>query len=302
MDLKKIKNVTDQMIKHFINSMELDGDYYVSCMDCSIMFGSCLGLGKFYTPNSPDLEMRFKRMLIPAKQKKEIRDSGLIIINDKFSNAELNPELILTIIHETFHSNRVLLVNSQNKPDENVESVLEIDGRLIQTSSNDNAQYVDANQDLVHGSIDTSKNAIRNFELLNQDKKEELTDFDDKVYSKREYYQYVDEALVELMSLLSIYLTKQNSNDVMDMIARINRNYDGDTKAITNIILRHGNLDLLKWMLDPLTYQANDISYDYLKNYLTKDDYTDINSLIYESEEYGFDSIISEIGGFKKAN
>ena len=301
MDLKKIKKTTDQMIKHFVDALGLDGEYYISCMDCPIVFGSTLGLGKFYSAEAPDLKIHLEHMLIPEKQKKEILKTGLIVINSSYLKKEMDAEFISTIIHETFHSNRMLLINTQNKPDPDIESVLDYKNRFVQTSDGHEPLYADANQEIVHGSIDNSRNAIAEIKNLGYDKQIELTDFDDKVYLKRELYQYVDETLVELMALLSIYLVKQDSTDVMDMIKRINRNFEGDIKSITNIIIRHDNLDLLKWMLDPLTYQADDITYDYLKFYLNDDDYPDLNDIIRINEEYGFESILEELESTKKA-
>ena len=301
MDLKKIKNVTDQMIKRFVDALGLDGEYYISCMDCPIVFGSTLGLGKFYSAEAPDLKIHLEHMLIPEKQKKEILKTGLIVINSSYLKKEMDAEFISTIIHETFHSNRMLLINTQNKPDPEIESVLDYDNHFVQTTDKHKHLYADANQEIVHGSIDNSKNAISTIKKLGYDKQLELTDFDDEVFAKRELYQYVDETLVELMSILSIYLAKDKSTDVMDMIKRINQNFEGDIKSITNIIIRHDNLDLLKWMLDPLTYQADDITYDYLKFYLNDDDYPDLNDIIRINEEYGFESILEELESTKKA-
>ena len=289
MELKELKSVTDSYIANFVNCLGLDGDYYVSCLDCPIAFGPTVGCGQFLTAGSKQLKEYLDDNLVSiypnvsekelAKMKKKYIQDGLIIISDQYKNQQLDVNLITTIIHETFHANRMILINTQSKPSENVESILTIDGHFVQTSGSKKAHYVDPNQDVIHGSVDTSYNAINKAKSIPKAKLEAMTFEDEAVNSQLQYYQGMDESLIELMTLISYLLISYKTNDVMGIIKRINSKSEDDLKYLTNIIIRHNDLDLIYWMIDPLRYQAYDINYDYLKRYFIDDDYDDLYNI-----------------------
>ena len=71
----------------------------------------------------------------------------------------------------------------------------------------------------------------------------------------------------------------------MDVLKDLNDNSKKPSfRAMSNIILKHNDLELFKWMIDPLSYQVDDIHYDFFLNYVSKDDFDDINTIL-ETED-----------------
>ena len=107
----------------------------------------------------------------------------------------------------------------------------------------------------------------------------DLYEGDEKVHEAYTNYQLIDEALVELMALLSYSLYVDNSTDVVEKLYEIidDDNMFDDIRAMARIIIRHNDFNLFKWMIDPLTYQLDDINYDFFSNYVTDEDIEDCN-------------------------
>lgn len=112
-----------------------------------------------------------------------------------------------------------------------------------------NDGYFDYNQDMLHGYARKG------------DEKE------DKMY----YQRVIDETLVELMTLLA-YKMRNNTIDVYSsMTGLMDVDVDEQIKTMCEIILRHHDLDLFKWMLDPLSYSLGDTDYDFFFKYTEND-------------------------------
>ena len=288
MELKEIKNKTNEMIKKLVNCLGLDGDYYISVTDCPIAFGNTEGISRFLTAKSPNLKSFLNKMNIDEKKKKYIFEVGLILINKKLKNVHDDKEFFVTLVHETLHSNRMLFLNSQFSETENVNSVFYDNHHFVQSSGSNKSYYADASQDILKASIDNSSKTIKKYASIPDKEKEEIT-FSDYNYENKMLEQYkIDETLVEIMAMTAYYLYVEKTNDIMNAIKYINEtNKADDIVALTNIILRHNDLELFKWMIDPLSYQVHDVNYDYFSHYIIPDDMYDFNTII-NSEELMF--------------
>lgn len=289
MEIKQINNKTNEMIKKLVDCLGFDGEYYVSVNNSPIVFAKTEVPGKFLTAQSNQLKKFLDKINVDEKTKKYILSEGLIVINKKFKNEPVSSELLVTLIHEKIHSNRMLLLNSQFSENKEISSVFYDDGRFVQNSNSSKPYYADASQDILKGSIDNSKNTINSYLAKSDEEKEDIY-YDDPKYDDKMEQQYkIDESLVEIMAIVAYQLYAKKTNDIMGIIKDINEKYDGeDVKAITSIILRHNDLELFKWMIDPLSYQIADVNYDYFSHYITNEDMADFNILV-ESEEIMFD-------------
>ena len=110
----------------------------------------------------------------------------------------------------------------------------------------------------------------------------------DPIQDKKSFdqiFEVLDEALVELISILAYRMFKnkkaKRNETIMDMIKIINQRCenDDDIKIITNIMIRHNDLDLLKWAIYPLEFQEYDMMYDYFNQYVTANDMMDVKKM-----------------------
>ncbi len=87
----------------------------------------------------------------------------------------------------------------------------------------------------------------------------------------------IDEALIAIMSIITWKMHEQNNNNIRSIVEYINqKTKQKDIKSMTNIILKHNDLELFKWMIEPLTYQKNDIHYDFFNEYIDTEDLYDL--------------------------
>ena len=290
MTIDEIKIKTDEMIKKLVNCLGLDGDYYVSINKCPIVYASTSGVSEFLTARSSDLKKFLDRVNLDNKQKEYIFNEGLIVVNKNIKNISNDfdkTDLFITVIHEKLHANRMLLINSQKQESRAVNGVLYDNGHFVKNYDN-SPYYADSSQDILKASIDDSEKTYEKFHQMSSDEKEDLTENNDE-YDNKMYQQFkIDEALVETMAIVANRLYEENTNDIMAIIKKINARYPGDIKAITSIILRHNDLELFKWMIDPISYEIGVVNYDFFSHYITKEDLDDLNNLI-QSDDTMFD-------------
>ena len=281
MEIEKVLLNAREILKCFINSLGYNGNYYIDMNKSPILFLNVDGISQFLCAKS----IKLKKFLNKVKLVNEdyIFNEGLIVIRKKVdNNLDLN-DLYQTIIHEMIHANRMLLVNSQFSNNRIVSGVL-YDNNRFRLSYKNKAHYKDALQELLKAPIDDSCNQKK----LSFKKKQYLSNHNYEYDNKMEEQYKIDEALVEIIAILSLKIFQEKEINIMDAIESINQEYSGDINAITNIVLRHNNLDLLKWMIDPISYEIGVVNYDYFRCYLNEDDYDDYNRLI-ESEDVMFD-------------
>lgn len=316
MEFKKFREQCYKMIENFVNQLGLDGKYYASVVesiDIPVLFDDRYKHCKYYSPRSNDLNLLLKYInpdnVIAnpdiENKIKYIKDTGLMLINKRLNSDKINEEFYVSYIHETFHALRTVLLNTQYNDD--VFSTLYSD-HLVDVKKSNKEYYADASQDIIKGSVDTSKKGrsiflkpIRkkyekenNIKLkeLDENKKEEYNEYvkselekesfrNDFHYDKMESQRKVDEALVETMAITAC-LSFLNKKSIMDIVKDLNQGYKGDdVVGITGIISRHNDLELFKWMMDPLEYSKYDVNYDYFEHYINdndKDDFTKIKN------------------------
>ena len=277
--LEKIDKKSNNMIKNFVNAIGLDGDYYVSTMYYHVIYSNIKRQNMFLSPNAESLKKELDNTNYSERMKKKILREGAIIIGSEYNINLNNKDLFITLVHEKFHANRMLISSAQRPRVSTINGVSDYKDHVAVNTGTKRAHYFDANQEIYHGSIDTSRKAINHFRRFNRNKMVDLYEGDEKVHEAYTNYQLIDEALVELMAILSYSLYVDNSTDVVEKLYEIidDDNMFDDIRAMARIIIRHNDFDLFKWMIDPLTYQLDDINYDFFSNYVTDEDIEDCN-------------------------
>lgn len=286
MEIAELKTVTDKIISNFVNNLGLNGESYVSSNACLMAFDKLGPIpGLFHSAESPELKSLVEKLNISQKHKDYILSEGLILLNKKYRNSTDDSELLVTCVHERFHANRMILAQVPSKATETIDPVFYDQGRFIRNSTEFEEKYMDPNQDILLGSIDDSKANVAPYQDLSKNELEDLYFANDKVGEKMNIQYKIDEALVELMAGIAYGLYIGKFKDIMDGVDYTSKHYSGDDlRSMSNIILRHNDLDLFKWMIDPLTYQNNDIHYDFFSHYINDEDKNDVKTL-FESEE-----------------
>ena len=204
----------------------------------------------------------------------------------------MNHDFFITMIHEKIHYYRNLLVYDAHL-DGNQSSYLSNKNNYEQNNNNYDFYYADASQEILKGSIDNSKETINKYKDKTLDELDDIEFNDLKLNDQMDKQQLIDEALVELMAILTYRLYNNKENNINSSIWKELENvknsdeYDSDLKYMAELILKHHDFELFYWMLDPLTYQNDDIHYDFFSNY-TKQDLEIVNK-IYDIDNLGID-------------
>ena len=290
MDLKEIREKAKKMLANFVDEIGLDGEAYVDTCNCPIAWGNPVfnSLGEFVSPGSKRLENILQESKYDERTKEILNQKGLILINRSYKIKRANQDLFITTIHETIHSNRNLLLWDAIRNNKNEKAYSSNNGKFDQNTSEYNFSYADASQEILKGSIDTSKELVDSYKNASSEELEDLEYPEGKKDGQMQHQQIADEALVELMSVLSyrLYRNKEKGEptDIWKEIEGVIDDYEsGDICAISEIILKHHDLELFNWMIDPITYSQGDIHYDFFGKY-TKDD-QDLVKELYESED-----------------
>ena len=110
-----------------------------------------------------------------------------------------------------------------------------------------------------------------------------------------EKQQIADEALVELMSVLAMKLYNNSLNgkttDIWQLIQETRDHFDGEDLGIMcEIILKHNDLELFYWMIDPIGYSMGDVHYDFFRQYTQNDG--DLLDQLYGSDSLDLDDYL----------
>ena len=208
---------------------------------------------------------------------------GLICINRKYREQEASSDLYVTLIHEMIHANRNLLLfdvfrsNPDPKRGESNEYAYTFrNGKSEQNTRKLSSKHVDASQEILKGNIDTSEPTINAYNSLTDEEIDSIESESGKITDMMDKQYRVDEALVDLMAALSykLHATKQKGEN-LDIWTAIEQARDtiesDDIVAMCEIILKHHDFELFKWMIDPISYSQGDIHYDFFGDY-TKND------------------------------
>ncbi|MBR2725781.1 hypothetical protein IKE87_00720 [Candidatus Saccharibacteria bacterium] len=265
-DLQAIQAETRETLRDFVKAIGMDGDYYLDATNDPITFYGEVGQGDGDEGNasygvtlSPETaatrEILSWQAILEDNVKKTLEKTGAVVLN-----IENYGELDETNTHENLHARRSVMVG---------EGEVETMG--------------DASQEFLHGDV-------RN---LDEESFGGVKDFskDEKVDLQMKKQHIVDEALIDLMTVTAMRVhedKKAGKNDgeaeILEMIKgmvkniedemakdeRVKRSYEMIAK-VGKIIVRHGDLDLFRWMIDPLEYGLGNVHYDYFSHYARKD-------------------------------
>lgn len=256
-----------------------------------------LDYGRYLTPRSRKMEHFLKNKKVEERILKIIEERGLIVINRKYKNEELNHDVFVTMIHEIIHSSRNLMLYDAYRDEENSAYILN-NGKLEQNTSNFDVTYGDASQDIIKGKVESTHKNICKYESMNKEDVEDIIfeneNNDDKILKQTT----IDETLVDIIAALSyrIYAEKEKGNtvDAWELITEMKEKSSGqDIKAMCDIILKHKDFELFNWMLNPIEYSNGDIHYDFFEEY-TKNDQELVNE-IYLSEQPDLEKDFSRV-------
>lgn len=285
MKIVELRDISNEMLSNFVDKLGLDGKAYVESTKCPMIFGDLGVPGKFYTAGDMALKRFLESEKLPQDQKDYILEEGLIVIDSDYKDMPIDADIITTCIHEKLHANRMLLAHMVESSNDEINPMFYDKGRFVENNTELTDKFIDPNQDILLGSIDTSKKNVEHYQNLSDDEKDDLYFANDNYDNKLQQQYHIDEALVELMALVAYQLSSNKFNNIMDIVKDINEHYDADDiHSMTNIILRHNDLELFKWMIDPLTYQNGDIHYNFFAHYITNEDQNDV-TLLFESDD-----------------
>lgn len=317
MELRELRQISKEMLANFINEIGLDGEYYASTCNCPMTWGTpkFWEAGEYITPESDRLKSVISLSKYDEKTQKILNRKGLILINKEYKNKERDSQLLITVMHETIHSNRSLLLFDAVRDGSNERAYVFNNQRYEQNTDNYASSYADASQEILKGSIDTSTRTVKEYNNVSSDDIEKI-DFAEGIKdSQMEKQRIVDEALVDVMSYIAYkrYSLKQkNENeDIWTTIEKFKNKfkeaYDEtlDEKemaksTICEIILKHHDFELFNWMLDPIEYSAGDIHYDFFADY-TKNDGDLVKKLYGQEIDERDDTFITSLQGSVKS-
>ena len=296
MEIEQIGKLTQKMVEVFVNEIGLDGDAYASTMNnCPIVFGKVKGgaCGQYLSPADLKVNKSVSRNIsCDNEERKLINEFGVILIDRKKTLEVSEKELLITMIHERFHANRNLLIydailrGSKEKKEKgdfakNEYAYIYRNGKIDKATKKLRFSYADASQEILKGSIDTSIETAKQYKKMNSN--EELQELEDDwgetLDRQKALQQYVDEALVELMSILSYKLcmkkTKGEDIDIWKELETVQKDCveEGypESAIASRLILRHKDFELFNWMIDPIGYSNGDIHCDFFAKYTEND-------------------------------
>ena len=277
-DLKQTRELSKQILINFVDAIGSDGMAFVSLNNCPMTWGrpKMGGVGEFVTPYSQRMQGILANSKMDDKTKKAVNSKGLIIIDQKYRNMDDNPDLFVSIIHETIHSNRDLLIYDATREDSDEKAYTYEGDKIVQSTSNHSFVHADASQDILKGSIDDSRRTVSAYEIIPTEKLEDIEFDTGKRDTQMGKQQTADEALVELMSILSVKLysnsLKGKTTDIWELVSETRDHFEGeDISIMCDIILKHGDFELFHWMIDPIGYSVGDVHYDFFKWYTQND-------------------------------
>ena len=300
MELKEVKEKSKKMLANFIDEIGLDGDSYTSTCNCPMAWGEpkLCGCGEFIAPESERLQEILQSAKYDEKTKRVLNQRGLILINRDYRKQEADINLFVTAIHETIHSNRNLLLFDATRDSRNENAYIFNNGKFDQNTTEYDFSYADASQEVLKGNNDTSKETVDSYKGMSSEELEDMQFIEGKRDSKMEKQQIIDEALVELMSVLSykLYSNKEKNEptDIWKVIEETRDFFKGeDIGVMCEIILKHHDFELFNWMIDPIAYSEGDIHYDFFEEY-TKYDQELVQEL-YESAGIDIEELLGDI-------
>lgn len=319
MELKEMKKKSIKILADFIDEIGLDGDYYVetNCKAPMVYIDDLEdAAGEYITPKSARYEEALQKIDQQQLAGEDIENIGFIVINDEYMNWEPESEDYVTIIHEILHSNRNLLLHGAYEYTGN-PAISYSNGNYEQTISEPTDTFGDASQNVLKASIDNSRKTVSKHAHSLIRKILGIKDLRSQGKVKEQFarQKILDEALVELMSCLAykrnsqkeknenedIWSTIEGFRDVFKYMYKEKHDRKHLHKSVMcEIILKHHDFELFNWMLDPISYSAGDINYDFFADY-TKNDGDLVKKLYGQEKDEREDTFITSLQGSVKS-
>lgn len=303
MDLKEIREKSKKILSNFVDEIDLDGEFYASICNCPMMWAPHIAPGEFVAPDSKRLEGILEKSKLDEKTRRILNQRGLILINQNYRQKEADSDLFVTIIHETIHSNRNLLIFDSIRSDDkrnrkNEYSYSSNNEKLDQNTFDYDFSYADASQEVLKGNIDTSRETVNSYKSTSSEELENMEFAEGKRDSQIKKQVKIDEALVEIMARLAykLYRNKEKGKvtDIWNVIKEMRDNckeeyYElkeldlefgemeqdtiraKDRVVMCDILLKHHDFELFNWIIDPISYSQDDIHYDFFEQYTKYD-------------------------------
>lgn len=278
------------ILRTFVNEIGLDGDYYVQTDNCPIIYVDGRGISQYISPEDPQLKIFLENIKFDEETELKVKERGLILVREDYKNIEtMDSEFLVTIVHEKLHSNRNLLCYDARRLGKITYRTYTSNQGVFEQNTPEYSYFdADASQEILHGSIDTSLKTIDKYKMFSNYEIEDLDFENDEISTKMQRQQQVYEALVDLIAYTAYkvwYDTQyEGKADIWKAIEIVkNKHFKEDITIMSEIILKHHDLDLFYWMIDPFYYSGGDHHYDFFKQY-TKDD-SELVKKFYSTED-----------------
>lgn len=275
--VEDIKKEALRIYRFFLSELGFNGKTFPINTDFAVVFeeiGDDLGL--FFKAGSNEVEEYLERLKndLTEDEIKTISNSGLIKINKEYLDSGDVGKIVRIYMHEMIHGNRTVLTNKAVSKNKDFDPVVYIDGKFIDNTTLYESA-VENISDIVWESVDTSEKAKEELKRFNEG---DGFYYSEEHENQLEFQENVDEALTELMSY-SAYRCYYYGENIIDSIKKFKTYKNKNIRSIVNIIDRHNDLELFKWMIIPLEYQGYDLSYNFFKEYVNADDLEDVLAL-----------------------
>lgn len=279
---KELKEKTKLIYRNLLNKLSFNGDEHCINMGVAIIYRTFMDgetVGEYYAPGTKEVNdyIEINRSKLSNKRINEITNCGLIALDRDLLFNDNETSLYTRFFHEFIHSTRLVMTNIGRKTTSDEDPFIYHNGRYIENSDN-GIHFCEASK-VLRGSIDTSRVAKGEFSEL------EGFLFSEEYGRQLDFQEHVNEALVEIVTQLAFRQWIHKNEDLMDSIRKLQNHHDFHIKSMVNIILRHNDLELIKWTINPLYYQNFDLTYDYFGKYINNDDLHDVETFYYEKEE-----------------
>ena len=301
MDIEEIKENSKKMLATFINEINLDGEWYSEINNTPMLFKPISSPGRFYSPESPEIQEFLQQNSFDKQTEENIYKNGVILISSEYTLQEPTDDLYISLIHEMIHANRNLLLFDSFQQTTGLSPYNFNNQKIEQNTNNYTSRNVDPSQDILKANIDDSQKTINSYRSKTPEEIEDMQFENYPIDDKLDKPKNVDEALVEIMGILSYQLyTIKQKNEKIDIWSTLKNlqetHHNKDIRLMCEIILKHHDFELFYWMLDPIAYSKENIHYDFFADY-TKND-TDLLEDFYDSAI----EIYDDFSGFYDTN
>lgn len=211
MDIEEIKENSKKMLATFINEINLDGEWYSEINNTPMLFKPISSPGRFYSPESPEIQTFLQQNSFDKQTEENIYKNGVILISSEYTLQEPTDDLYISLIHEMLHANRNILLFDSFQQTTGLSPYNFNNQKIEQNTNNYTSRNVDPSQDILKANIDDSQKTINSYRSKTPEEIEDMQFENYPIDDKLDKQKNVDEALVEIMGILSyqLYTIKQ---------------------------------------------------------------------------------------------